>query len=750
MNALLRKYRRFRAIQAEQGSMVVLRATLASLINSVRYRLTLRRAPVADNVRFDAGSFLPARQRAKAAVPTRSAAVIIPVYRDLVTARACLDSVLSSASSTPGAVVVIDDASPEPALSEYLDTLAAGGLIRLLRNKTNLGFVGSVNRGMVETADMDVVLLNSDTVVAGDWLDRLAAHVVRDARVGTVTPFSNSATICSYPTMDGWGALPSGETVATVDAAFRAANAGRAGTIPTAVGFCMYVSRACLDDVGLFDALAFRRGYGEENDFCLRAAQRGWLHLLAADTFVWHSGEVSFGASATQLRAAAQEELQRRYPDYHKQVASYVEADPARPWRVAASASRFRLGRRPVVLMVTHALGGGTEKHLLDLCRRYENELRTLVLQPTLHGAVRLWCPDATEDLDLLWDLRAGVEPLAALLRSFGVSRVHIHNTLGLPRSLRQLPRLLEVPVDVTIHDFYFICPRVRLVRRPDGQYCGGPEESRCEECLASAPHAGVTSIAQWHEAQAWVLTEARRVICPSRDAAGHLAHCVNGSELIVAPHETLSREVFPEPVNRALGEGEPLRVAILGALTDDKGARVVQECLQALIASREAVEITLIGFVPRQFRRSVRGAPLSITGAYEPADLPAHLARVRPHVVWFPAIWPETYSYTLSEAMRANLPVLVPDLGAFTERVQDRRWSWRVASDLSPSGYARAFAGIAGQMRTGEWGGLDSLSDAPRSNETSARYPVAVSADFYDRDYLQPLLESASCRGDE
>jgi GT2 family glycosyltransferase len=47
--------------------------------------------------------------------------------------------------------------------------------------------------------ERDVVLLNSDTVVANDWLDRLLACADLESRIGTVTPFSNNATICSFP-----------------------------------------------------------------------------------------------------------------------------------------------------------------------------------------------------------------------------------------------------------------------------------------------------------------------------------------------------------------------------------------------------------------------------------------------------------------------------------------------------------------------------------------------------------------------
>src|SRR3546814_16309874 len=50
--------------------------------------------------------------------------------------------------------------------------------------------------------------------------------------------------------------------------------------VPTGNGFCMYIRRAMLEDVGLFDEQAFPVGYGEENDLCMRAIDAGWHHLV--------------------------------------------------------------------------------------------------------------------------------------------------------------------------------------------------------------------------------------------------------------------------------------------------------------------------------------------------------------------------------------------------------------------------------------------------------------------------------------
>ena len=74
--------------------------------------------------------------------------VVVPVHSGFVATRRCLDSVLAARVRTGFETVVVDDATPEPAIARYLDGLAGAGRITLLRNERNVGFVGSVNRGM--------------------------------------------------------------------------------------------------------------------------------------------------------------------------------------------------------------------------------------------------------------------------------------------------------------------------------------------------------------------------------------------------------------------------------------------------------------------------------------------------------------------------------------------------------------------------------------------------------------------------
>jgi GT2 family glycosyltransferase len=278
-------------------------------------------------------------------VPTYRADVIVPVHGNLHAVRRCLESVVTTRGTALGRLLVVDDASPDIETRGYLDALAAQGEIELIRHAGNRGFVVSVNAGMAAT-DGDVVLLNSDTEVHGDWLERMLRCAYADERIGTVTPFSNNATICSYP-WQGWGGeLPGGVTLAQLDAMFARENAGAHAELPTGVGFCLLLRRACLDDIGFFDSEAFGRGYGEENDFCQRAILAGWKNMLCADTFVYHAGGASFGAEGESRSAAAERLLAMRYPDYPNRVRNFILADSLRPLRERVDLARARMGGR--------------------------------------------------------------------------------------------------------------------------------------------------------------------------------------------------------------------------------------------------------------------------------------------------------------------------------------------------------------------------------------------------------------------
>lgn len=273
--------------------------------------------------------------------------IVIPVYRELALVRACIESVKSSLplNSAPARIVVVDDCSPEPALSAWLDKQAASGAITLLRNACNLGFIETVNRGMRAHPDHDVLLLNADTQVHGDWIDRLARALYAAPDVASVTPWTNNGEISSFPVMSQAAPAPDTRELALLDqvaAEVRAAPGGADIELPSCCGFTMLIRRTVLDAIGMLDGTALIRGYGEEVDWCMRARAAGWRHLQATGVFVAHEGTVSFRAEKTLRVAQNRGNLVARYPSYYPEFSSFRRDDPLASARISLRAALER------------------------------------------------------------------------------------------------------------------------------------------------------------------------------------------------------------------------------------------------------------------------------------------------------------------------------------------------------------------------------------------------------------------------
>ncbi|MFU8766032.1 MAG: glycosyltransferase family 2 protein, partial [Haliea sp.] len=150
-------------------------------------------------------------------------------------------------------------------------------------------------------------------------------------QIASITPWTNNGEIASLPEFCKPNPLP-----ADPEAWARAcAEAGRPEypELPTAVGFCMYLRRRCIDDIGDFDAEAFGRGYGEENDWCMRALNAGWKHVLCDDAFVAHRGNASFGPLGLKAGEGPMQRLLARHPGYLEIVTDFIRRDPLAPLR---------------------------------------------------------------------------------------------------------------------------------------------------------------------------------------------------------------------------------------------------------------------------------------------------------------------------------------------------------------------------------------------------------------------------------
>jgi len=132
-------------------------------------------------------------------------------------------------------------------------------------------------------------------------------------------------------------------------------------------------------------------------------------------------------------------------------------------------------------------------------------------------------------------------------------------------------------------------------------------------------------------------------------------------------------------------------------------------------------------------------GLEISSSGRYEPHELPGLLGKIMPHIVFFAQRSPETYSYSLSEAYAANLPVLVPEIGPFPERAAGIGRAWIYPLAATPDELIDILDKVRDQFLRG-------ADDGPATPEFGQK-TLRVDPDFYRGEYLEPVRNDALSR---
>ncbi len=242
--------------------------------------------------------------RAALQVHQASAEIIVCVHDALADVQRCLESVVQH-TTAPYGLILVDDGSAA-ATRDYLAAFSAQHEAVLLRNEQALGYTFAANQGLRHTTADYVILLNSDTIVTPEWLDRLIACAASSAQIGLAGPLSNAATWQSIPEVQANGnwalnVLPEGLSAAEMGELVARYAAAVYPSMPFLNGFCLLIRRQVIEQIGYFDEDTFGPGYGEENDYCLRARQAGWQLALADDAYVYHAQTKSYTDDARQL-----------------------------------------------------------------------------------------------------------------------------------------------------------------------------------------------------------------------------------------------------------------------------------------------------------------------------------------------------------------------------------------------------------------------------------------------------------------
>ena len=261
-------------------------------------------------------------------------------------------------------------------------------------------------------------------------------------------------------------------------------------------------------------------------------------------------------------------------------------------------------------------------------------------------------------------------------LVKINIDLIHIHQDIYFPFEVWRLGEILHTEYVVSIHDYVSICPRVHL-HDANEFYCGEPGIEGCHKCIKdNGVYNGLTNrykmlggtIEDWRSSYHRVLEKARSVFVPSEDVSNRLGNYFPSVNFIVKEHpfkEEKIKIILPK-----LEVKEEVSVCMLGAIGPLKGFNLLVECLKYIQQHSLPINVTIIGYVsdPNLLENYKN---VTETGPYNENELNMYIKKHDCDIALLLSTVPETYSFTLSEAISLGIYPIALNIGSIAQRLK-------------------------------------------------------------------------------
>lgn len=322
-----------------------------------------------------------------------------------------------------------------------------------------------------------------------------------------------------------------------------------------------------------------------------------------------------------------------------------------------------------VAIVLCNVIGGGTKRYADEMAEAWKKQghriIYVQIVERIIH--IKILEKDCYDKNIFLFDDNK-LSKLTEILKSYNVRLLHIQHLLNANSAFFSLHKKLKIPFVITLHDYYCICPFIKLTDF-NNTYCGEKGELDCNICLGERGFYSYTlskeisSIMEWRNFWQKYLEEAAFVIVPSRDMEKRIHKYFTNIRV----------RIFENP--EIININKIKCVGLIGTLSDAKGGKKVKECVEYVAKYKIPIKFIVFGEIPDYEFTKMQQEYIKILGAYREECIYELITKYNIDFFWFPGVWPETYSYTLSIPIKLRIPCLSTNIGAIAERITVNKW---------------------------------------------------------------------------
>jgi GT2 family glycosyltransferase len=607
--------------------------------------------------------------------------IIIPIYNAYEDTKKCIESVLKY-TTIPFELILIDDKSTDNRINTLLNKMEKLNNVKVIRNLENKGFVKNVNIG-INNSKEDVLLLNSDTIVTPRWIQKLIFSVYSKEDIGTATPISNSAGVFPVPDMRVKNKIPEHLTLEEMSSLVEKVSADENMEIPTGNGFCMLIKRKLINEIGLFDEDNFGKGYGEENDFCMRAIKAGWKNVLDSSTYIYHEESASFNEKKEELIEKHLKIIHEMYPSYAKKITNFISSKNLKNIQDNIKITIDNLDFKKIsdfnkkrILYILHQNTTEVHYHTTDLIKNLKN-FESYMLTSNAHTLI-LYKFYENRFIEIYkWDLKSKwtIEKFRNnefrniyfnIILSLKIDIIHIHHLINHTFDLPYVANKLGIPIILSFYDFYYICPSINLLDE-NNEYCGGICSNN-RKCLKSIIFGdSYEFIKIWRKEVLKMFNSCSIFIIPSKTMKkiylSNFSDLKNKNFKIIGHGQDFN---YDRNISHDLPYKDGKKIKILFTCNIDvfKGVNFIKNLKK--IDKMNKLEFHFVGNINKELKNYGIHH-----GYYENEELYDVVNSISPSFIGIFPVFQKTYCYTLFETYYYGIPILTTEFGALGEIIK-------------------------------------------------------------------------------
>ena len=335
----------------------------------------------------------------------------------------------------------------------------------------------------------------------------------------------------------------------------------------------------------------------------------------------------------------------------------------------------------------------GAESHSLRLYM-YSNENLSLIIEYPRNFKLRKSIDD-TEELINKWSAKEFHNSWLTyiyfeILTKFNIDVVHIMHLINHSFDLPQVANKLNIPVILSIHDFYFLCPFYTLLDE-NNKYCEGICQDNDENCYMPwnilEDINSKEIISDWRKNVLGMFSFIDYFIAPS--------YFIKELFLSIYDNETVINENnfkiiehgrdFPrltKTYNETPLMHKPIKILCLANNLDVmKGSEVIKSIKNE--DKDNFLEFHFLG----NCRESLKDYGTE-HGHYMREEFYDKILEIKPSFIGIFSIWPESFCHTLTESWSCGIPVLGSNIGVVKERIQKNSGGWIIDINDSKKSY--------------------------------------------------------------